>query len=201
MLNQIAQELPDRSQSLKQIKHQANRGLGLLIRVKRDQLFASKAEIEHGLFGAAARSLLVGRSTWCNHRIHRVGSLALENPRTNIYQTEAVVASPIRPSLSVPKPSGSNVKKGSTHKPSAAMIPQNHPLDSLKTLKNLMTIGDKIISRRHVSAMSLVDALVCEITQGLESHVFATRWNHPRTLNMGRGTRAGETRSRICRIE
>jgi hypothetical protein len=74
------------------------------------------------------------RSAHSDHRIHRVRSLSLENPRTNIHPTDAAVASPIRPSLSVPKSSGPQIlRKPQSTSFSAAMIPQNHPLDFLKT--------------------------------------------------------------------
>src|SRR6202030_1622567 len=69
-----------------------------------------------------------------DHRIPREGSLSLESQRTNTHPTDAAVASLIRPSLSMPKSSlpQSQESPYSTSIP-AAMIPQNHPLDSLKT--------------------------------------------------------------------
>src|SRR6266849_6924580 len=74
------------------------------------------------------------RSAHSDHRIHHVRSLSLESPRTNIHPTDAAVASPIRPSLSVPKSSDPpSLRKPLSTSFSAAMIPQNHPLDSLKT--------------------------------------------------------------------
>src|SRR5205085_11196057 len=74
------------------------------------------------------------RSAHSDHRIHRVPSLSLESLRTNIHPTAAAVASPIRPSFSVPKSSDRpSLRKPLSTGVSAAMIPQNHPLDSLKT--------------------------------------------------------------------
>ncbi len=78
------------------------------------------------------------RSPHPDHRIHHVRSLSLESLRTNIHPTAAAVASSIRPSLSVPKSSSPpSLRKPLSTSISAAMIPQNHPLDSLKTLNNL----------------------------------------------------------------
>jgi len=75
------------------------------------------------------------RSAHPAHRIHHVRSLSLESPRTNIHPAAAAVASPIRPSLSVPKSRvPPSLRKPLSTSISAAMIPQNHPLDSLKTL-------------------------------------------------------------------
>ena len=64
----------------------------------------------------------------------RARSRAPENLRTNTHPTDAAVASPVWPCLSMPKssPPQSSRKPLSTST-SAAMIPQNHPLDSLKT--------------------------------------------------------------------
>src|SRR5258706_5728807 len=75
------------------------------------------------------------RSAHSDHRIHHVRSPSLESLRTNIHPTDAAVASQIRPSLSVPKSSGPpSLRKPLSTSLFAAMIPQNHPLDSLKTL-------------------------------------------------------------------
>jgi len=74
------------------------------------------------------------RSAHSDHRIHRVPSLSLGSLRMNIHPSAAAVASPIRPSLSVPKSSGRpSLRKPLSTGLSAAMVPQNHPLDSLKT--------------------------------------------------------------------
>src|SRR5262245_60672138 len=75
------------------------------------------------------------RSEHPDRQTPRVRLLSRGNQRMNIHPTDAAAASPIWPCLSMPKSSpAKTARKALSTSASAAMIPQNHPLDSLKTL-------------------------------------------------------------------
>ena len=74
------------------------------------------------------------RSAHPDHQTRRARSHPLETLRTNTHPTDAAAASPIWPCLSMPKSSRPpSQRRPLSTSTSAAMIPQNHPLDFLKT--------------------------------------------------------------------